>query len=250
MWSGLAVAAFVLTLAALVATVFAVVTLWRLRHDSRVIEAAERFEAVDLTTVVKRYVPSENQTFRSTEEMAIARQVIGARRPRWRRRAIRFGIALVCCVAAASYATQRQLRSMAAAGLGTNPRVNLDVLKDIQGVWGWRADFLESCPENPQTITVAPDRKTLSLRYAKPYLQGEKTITNLDFNIVATKPDGLVLSLSDASRATNLPPTRVVIQFIDANTFSMSRDESPLASSGTIVRCPPAKSAQTEGGPR
>jgi hypothetical protein len=245
-----AVAAFVLTLSALAATVLAVVTLWRLRHDSRVIEAAERFEPVDLTTVVKRYVPSQDQTFRSAEEMAIARQVIDARRPRWRRRAIGFGIALVCCVAAASYSAQRQLQTMAAARLATKPAVNLDVLKDIQGVWGWRADFLESCPENPQTITVAPDRKTLSLRYAKPYQQGEKTITNLDFDVVSTKPDRLVLSLSDASRATNLPATQVVIQFIDANTFSMSRDESPLASSGTIVRCPPAKSTQTEGGPR
>jgi hypothetical protein len=244
MWSGLAVVALVLTLASFAATVLAVVTLWRLRRDSRVIEAAERFELVDLTTVVKRYVPSEDQTFRSAEEMAIARQVISARRPHWRRLAVVFGIALACCVAMASYSGQRQLQMMAAARLVAKPLVNLDVLKDVQGVWGWRADFLESCPENPQTITVAPDRKTLSLRYAKPYRQGEKTITNLDFNVLSAKPDRLVLSLSDASRATNLPPTQVVIQFIDANTFSISRDESPLASSGTIVRCPPVKSAE------
>jgi hypothetical protein len=150
----------------------------------------------------------------------------------------------VCCAAAASYSTQRQLQAIAAARLSAKSVVNLDVLKDIQGVWGWRADFLESCPENPQTISVSADRKTLSLRYLKPYQQGEKTITNLDFDVVSAKPDGLVLSLSDASRAANLPHTRVVIQFIDANTFSMSRDESPLGSSGTIVRCPPEKSAE------
>jgi hypothetical protein len=33
----------------------------------------------------------------------------------------------------------------------------------------------------------------------------------------------------------------VRIQFLDADTFSMSRGDHPMASSGTIARCPPAK---------
>ena len=61
-WSVLAGVAFVLTLAVAVETALAVASIWQLRWDVRVIEAAENFEAVDLTTVVRRYVLAEQQT--------------------------------------------------------------------------------------------------------------------------------------------------------------------------------------------
>jgi hypothetical protein len=116
------------------------------------------------------------------------------------------------------------------------PAVSLDVLKTVQGVWGWRADALESCQENPQTISVTPDRKKLSVRYAKPYQNGVASITNLDFDIESAKPDVLVLSLPNASTATRLV---VTLQFLNADTFSLTRSDEPMKSSGTIVRCPP-----------
>jgi hypothetical protein len=61
-WPVLAGVALGLTLLAVVGTVIAGAISWRLRADYQVVEAAERFEAVNLTTVVKRYVPSEFQS--------------------------------------------------------------------------------------------------------------------------------------------------------------------------------------------
>ncbi len=44
-----------------------------------------------------------------------------------------------------------------------------DVLKAVQGAWGWRADARQSCQDNPQTISLSPDGKILSVDYAKSY---------------------------------------------------------------------------------
>lgn len=201
------------------------------------IEAGERFEAVDLTTVVKRYVPSELQTQKAAEEMAVAKQVIVSRWPRWKRIAIVSGIIVVCGATAASYAVHRNLQAIALARSTAKPALNLDVLKVVQGVWGWRADFEQSCEQNPQTISVTPDQKKLTVRYAKPYKKETKTYTELDFDVISTKPDMLVLSDPGTATPDKPDPARVYVQFIDANSYAVSRSDEPLGSSGTIARC-------------
>jgi hypothetical protein len=234
-WSVLASATFVLTLGAGVGTAFAIASIWRLRRDARAIEAAESFEAVDLTSVVKRYVPGEYQTNIARDEMAIAKQAIAARRPRLRRLAVVFGMAGVCGAAATVFSAQRHLEA-AAARSPAKPHINLDVLSDVQGVWGWRADFLQSCSQNPQTIQVAPDQKTLTLRYAKPNKQGSETINELNFDVVAAKSDMLVLLWTDPPAGAK--PSPVEVHFIDANTMSWSSSNDAMVSSGAIERCP------------
>jgi hypothetical protein len=236
-WGVPATAALALTLAAFAGTVIALVLLRRFRIDSRVIEAAERFESVDLTSVVKRYVPSELQTHKSAEEIAVAKQVIAVRRPRWKRIAVISGIIMLCCAAAATFSTHWNLQAAAAARLAVKPRLNLDVLTAIQGVWGWRADFLQSCSQNPQTVSVTPDRKKLSVRYAKPFQDGLTLVTNLDFDVVLAKPDSIVLSEAHSATPTSPRPPQVYIQFLDANTYSLSRSDAPMKSSGAVERC-------------
>ena len=236
-WDLAAGAAIALTLWAIAIAVIAVAKSWRLSADHRVIEAAERFEAVDLSSVVKRYVPPQQQTQRAAEEMAIARQVIDARRPRWRRAGIISAVVMLCGVGASAFSIERDLRASPARSAAKKPAANLDALKDIQGVWGWRADFQQSCQENPQTISVAPDGKKVSVRYAKPYHHGSRVTTNVDFDVVATKPDELVLSRSDAASSTEASPIRVHFRFIDENAFAMSWSNDATASSGTIARC-------------
>jgi len=240
-WGVPATAALALTLAAFAGTVVALVSLRRFRIDWRVIEAAERLESVDLTSVVKRYVPSELQTHKSAEEIAVAKQVIAVRRPRWKRIAVISGIIMLCCAAAATFSPRWNLQAAAAARLAAKPRLNLDVLKAIQGVWGWRADFLQSCSENPQTVSVTPDRKKLLVRYAKPFLDGSTLVTELDYEVVLAKPDSIVLLELNPTIPVN-PPNKVYVQFLDANTFALSRSDEPMKSSGTIERClpPPA----------
>jgi hypothetical protein len=240
-WGIWAAVAIALTLAAAAGTVVAVSRLWRFRRDSLVIAAAERFEAVNLTDVVKRHVPSELQTQNPTDEIAVAKQVIGVRRPHWQRIALASGLVMLCAATAATFSVHRNMQASAAARLAAKPRLNLDVLKAVQGVWGWRADFLQSCAENPQTVVVASDRKKLSVRYAKPYQDGSKAITVLDFDVVSATPDTLVL----AEPSSDTPsPAQVYVNFLDANSYSLSRTDAPMRSSGAIERCPPSPAVE------
>ena len=226
--------AIALTAVAGAGAVIAMRKLRQFRADYRVIEAAERFERVDLTPVVKRYVPPELQSQKAAEEIAIAKQLIGARRPRWKRAAVVSGAVMLCGAAAASVAIHQDVKAAGTVQLAAKPPPNVDALKDIQGVWGWKADFLQSCSENPQTISVAPDRKKLSVQYAKPYHNGQRTTTKLDFDVVSATSDTLVLSRSDPARPSSAP---IYFKFIDANAFTLSQSNDPLGSSGTIARC-------------
>lgn len=245
-WGVSAAIAFLLVLAAAVGTILAVAKLWRFRMDGQVIDAAERLEAVNLGTVVKRYVPSELQTQNFTDEIAIARQVISSRRPGWKRIAMISGVVLLCSATVAAYFTRRNLEVIAAAQLAAKPRLNLDVLRVIQGVWGWRADFLESCAENPQTVVVSPDHKNLSVRYAKPFKTGSSLVTDLEFDVISAKPDMLVLTERGTTTSTESRPAQVYINFLDANTYSLSRSDDPMKSSGAIVRCPQPQAAKQD----
>lgn len=221
-------------------TVLAVASLWRLRRDVTAIEAAESFEGVNLTTVIKRYVPAEHQTNVAREEIAIAKQAIVARRPRLKRIAVICGMVFVCGTAAMAFTAPRRLGTTATALLTRQPRANIDALKNIHGVWGWRADFLESCSENPQTIQASPDQKTLTMRYAKPYKQDSGTITEMTFEVVSVKPNKLVLLRTDSAAFAVGGPIPIDVLFIDTNTMSWSPSNSAMVLSGAIERCAPA----------
>jgi hypothetical protein len=227
-----------LTLWVLVVAIFAVFKSWRLGTDSKVLAAAERFEAVNLTRVIKRYVPAEHQTNRVAEEIVIAKQVIGLRRPRWRRTAIVSCGLVLCGAGAAAFALQREVRPIATPQpqvAVAKPAPNFDVLKDIQGIWGWRGDFAQSCEENPQTISVAPDGRRLSIRYAKPYREATGPKTDIDFDIDDVKPDTLVAVKSGS--ALSASPTHIYFKFLDKDSFVLTWSNDPTASSGTVARC-------------
>ena len=134
---------------------------------------------------------------------------------------------------------QPSMENTAAAQPTAPLRPNSDLLTNIQGVWGWRADFLESCAENPQTIQVAPDRRTLTMRYAKPYKEGAETITSVTFDVVSAEPNKLVILRTDKAAFVVGKPTPVDVTFADANTMSWSPSNSTMAS-GAIERCAPA----------
>jgi hypothetical protein len=223
-----------LALWAVVVAAFALFKSWRLSADSKVLAAAERYEAVNLTSVIKRYVPAEHQTNRVAEEIAIARQVIGLRRPRWRLTAIlSCGFIIVCAAGAAAFSFQREPRPAApplSKVVTARPAPNFDVLKDIQGVWGWRADFAQSCEQNPQTITVTADGKKLSIRYAKPYR--DRPETGSEFAIDSVRPDTLV-----ALNTGSTSPVRIYFKFLDKDSFVLSWSNDSTSSSGTVARC-------------
>jgi hypothetical protein len=225
--TGMAIAA---TLWGIAGASFGVAMSRRLHADRRVIEAAERFEAVNLTTVIKRYVPPEQQSQKVAEEMAIARRVIEFRQPRWRRAAVLSAVLMLCGAGATAFALQRDLAVPRTAKVAAKPAQSLDAIKAISGVWGWRADALQSCEANPQTIALSRDAKALSIRYAKPLQMASGAVTELNYEVVSVEPNMLVLAKPGSAR-------RIFFRFIDDNAFAISWSNDPNEASGTIARC-------------
>jgi hypothetical protein len=235
--SGFAGLALGLTLIAFACMVFAISTLVRLGRDHRVLEAAERHEAVDLTTVVKKYVSPELQSQKAAEEIAIVKEVIAHRRPRSKRIAIIAGVATLCAALTTTFLIQHSLQAMAAARLAAKHPLNLNVLTTIQGVWGWRADAMLSCAENPQTISLSADHKKIRMHWAKAIWDGQTWFADVEFDVVSTFPNELVLALPDPATPTNPPQFIVHVKFSSADTYSLSRNDQPFGSTGSVVRC-------------
>lgn len=201
------------------------------------VEAAERHEAVDLTTVVKKYVLPELQSQKALEEIAIVKEVIAHQRPRRKWLAIVAGVVMLCGAPTSTFLIHRDLRAMAAARLAAKPALNLDVLKTIQGVWGWRADAMRSCAENSQTISLSADHKKVRTQWAKPIWDGRTQIVDAEFDVVSTHPDELVLTQADSAASTNSQHVIVHVKFLSADTYSLSRSDKPFGTTGSIVRC-------------
>jgi hypothetical protein len=126
--------------------IFCLWSLSRLRQDRRIIEAAEKMEAISPRRVIRRYVPRALRSHHRAEEMALAKQTIHTPRS-WRRRwAVASAVLVIGSAAATALFAHRNLQAIGVAGA---PVLAGDALTMIQGVWGWWADFLRSCSENP-----------------------------------------------------------------------------------------------------
>jgi hypothetical protein len=233
---GLAGVSFGLLLLAIAGAVFSIWSLAQLRHHYRAVEAAERLPSVNLSPVVRRYVPRALRSHRRAEEALLAKQFISARRPRWRRSAMVSAGLMVCCAAATVFFVHRNLQATAATRAAA-PALRGDALTTIQGTWGWRADFMQSCAQNPQVISVSADGKKLSMHYAKPIPAGTRTLQDVDFVVVSVQPDTLVLSPPAAATGPIPHPVSITIKFLDANTYIASSSDRPLQTTGVIERC-------------
>jgi hypothetical protein len=223
---------------AVAVTIVAFMNLWRLRRDWLTLQAAERLEAVDLTSVVKRHVPGELLTNRPSEEIPLAREGIGRKRLRWRAAAIVLGAVTLSAGAAAFILTKRDLRAIAAAGLPAQVLAPADVTKAVSGVWGLEHDFLLSCSQNPHTISLDEGQRKLRMRLAKPVWNGSETTSDVDYDIIGVEPNTLVLSRTAGPARDNFgQPLRWIMSFVGPDTYSMKRSDQPTRSSGVVVRC-------------
>lgn len=234
-WIGLAAGLSALALLGLASTMVALFMVWRLHRDRQVVEAAERHELVNLTNVVKRYVPGDLQSNRPAEEIPLARDGIVARLPRWRRLTIACAVLTLCAGAVAPFLVHRSLQAVAAARNAPKPPPNLDVLKVIQGVWGWKFDTTQSCGENPQTMAVTDGGRQLAVRYTKPVWDGRKSVDRIVFQIEATRPDAIELLQSSGEPIGNRGQIRLTIRFLDADLFEVWGGTAGLAE--TLERC-------------
>lgn len=204
-------------------------SLWslsRLRQHYRLVEAAERQPAVGLRYVVRRYVPRALRSHQRAEEILLAKQIIEARRTKWKRRAMASALLVACSVGTTIFLVHRNLPAMTPSG----KVLPSDPLTAIAGVWGWRADSSRSCTENPQVISVSSDRKRVSTHYAKRIQIG----THWDYDVSMQQPGMLVLSLPVGSSPR---PISISIKFLDADTFIATSSERPLETTGAIERC-------------
>ena len=132
--SGLAGGASVATLLAFAGVLLSIASLWRLRTHYKLTEAAERSEMVGLSAIVQKYVPGEQQTHKTSEEIAIVKQVISLRWIRWKWAAIVLGALMLFSAATTAYFTRRNLEFVAKAVPTVQARPNLDAARTLQGV--------------------------------------------------------------------------------------------------------------------
>lgn len=234
---GLAAVSFGLTLLAIAGAVFSIWSLAQLRQHYRAVEAAEKLPSVNLSPVVRRYVPRALRSHRRAEEALLCKQFISARRPRWQRSTMIFAGLMVCCAAATAFFAHRNLEAKAVPRAAVAALSGGDALATIQGTWGWRADFMQSCAQNPQVISVSADRKRLSMHYTKPIPSGTRALQDVDFAVVSVQSDALVLSPPAAATGPVPHPVSISIKFLDANTYIATNSDRPLQSTGVIERC-------------
>jgi hypothetical protein len=144
---------------------------------------------------------------------------------------------LVCFAGVTAFFVHRNLRATTVTPAAAKVLPGGDALSTIQGVWGWRADFLQSCAQNPQVISVSSDRKRLSMHYTKPVPAGAKSLQDVDFDVVSVQPDTLVLSAPVSATGPIPHPVSISIKFMDANTYIASSSARPLQTTGVIERC-------------
>ena len=232
---GLAGFAAGLTLLGFAVTVFAARVLWRLRRDRLALEAAERLESIRITSIVKRHVPSRLQSNKAWEEIPTAIEGIGRKFSQW------MAVAILFCVVTASTGTvswvliDRNRQAIIAARNVPPPPPPVDTLKAIPGTWGWKYDSQLSCSENPHTISIVEGGKKLSIRFARPVWDGTKTIGGVEYTILGTEPNKLVLSRGSYSDSFG-QPLRWYIRFTDTNTYDVRRSDR-LQTTGDIIRC-------------
>ena len=236
MWSVLAGVSACVAVLAVLGLLLAMIAIVRMRQDLQIVEAAERLERVDLSFVVQKYVPLGLRSQNAAEEIPLIREAIALRRPRRWRIVVVLGVLLLCAVPAAIYLLHRDRQEEALRQQRSLARQDVNALSAIQGVWGWKSDYTQSCQENPQTITVSPDHKTVLVDYAKPHYP----LQHIEFTVVSTPPNGL--ELKPAGGVVDGSPT-VTVNFLNVNTYILSNSNYPLGSTGSIERCPAATSA-------
>jgi hypothetical protein len=235
---GVAGATTALALLAFGVTVLGIHALWRLRRDRLTLQAAQRFEAVDMTTVVKRHVPGDLQSNRADQEFILVGQSIARKVPRWIRVVVLSNVVTLSAGSVSWILIDRNWQHIVAAQLAEQAPKPVDALKAIAGVWGWRFEFLQSCSQNAHTIAVTDGNKRLSVQYTKPLWDGSQEVSQLEYTIVGVEPNKLVLESARYPKQIDprRPPTKWYFMFSNADTYRIGRsDES--RTTGDIVRC-------------
>jgi hypothetical protein len=236
---GLAGPTAALALLAFGVTVFGIRALWRLRRDRLTLQAAERSEAVDITTVVKGHIPVNLQSYSLGEEFVLVRESIARKFSRWIKVVILSSVVTLSASPVAWILIDRNWQRIVAAQLAEQAPKPVDALKAIAGVWGWKYQFLQSCSQNAHTIAVTDGNKRLSVQYAKPLWDGGREVSNLEYTIVGIEPNKLVLESAQYPKQSDTlgrPPTKWYFKFSDADTYRIGRSDE-LRTTGDIVRC-------------
>jgi hypothetical protein len=235
---GLAGATTGLALLALGFTVFGIRALWRLRRDRLTLEAAERSEAVDMTTVVKRHVPSELQSNSAGEEFILVRQSIAKRFPRWFKRVVLSSVVVLTAGPISWILIDRNWQ--VAAQLAQEAPKPVDALKAIAGVWGGKYELPQSCSEkNALAISVTDGNKGLSFQYNKPLVDGSRQVSRFEYTIVGVEPNKLILEPAQYPKQSDSPrrlSMRWYFVFSDADTYRIGHGDD-WRTTDDIVRC-------------
>jgi hypothetical protein len=235
---GLAGGAVGLAALAVVLAIFGLWNLWRLRRDRLALEASARHEAVEITEIVRRHVPSELQSEDTGEEFPIALASIRRDSLRWTAATVATTLLCLSFGTAGALLIRQNSRAIAAARLAALAPAPVDALHAIVGTWGWKFDTQLSCAGNPHTISVADGGKTILVRFSRSIWDGHKLSDQFAYTVLGVEPNKLLLRLDSIPEYDGFSqPLRWVIGFEDADTYSLKRSDR-LANAGAIVRCP------------
>jgi hypothetical protein len=193
-------------------------------------------EAVDITVVVKRHVPGYLQSQKSSDEIPIAKEGISRKFPRWTSVAILFCAVTLFAGTVSWTLIDRNRQAIAAARIAAQAPPPVNALQAITGVWGSKYDSQLSCAQNPHTISLVKGDRELSIRFAKPVWDSTKTIDGVEYTIIGSEPNKLVLS-QDSPGDSFAKPLRWYVRFADMDTYEIRRSDRPSKTSGDFIRC-------------
>jgi hypothetical protein len=235
-----------LTLVALVVVIIFVFQLLRLGRDKKLIEAAERYERVDLQYLMKRYVPLELRNERLRDEIPIAKDQIGRSIAYWKiNSSIVLAITVLLVISGVLVLRQDIL---AAPSLQVEAELPLDAFGLLSGVWGWKYDFERSCSKNTHRIIVSDRRDRITVTFTQPLWDRGKLVQSWQYIVLGQRKRGLDLTLvapegrPDPSRGDFVPlpsdkDTRWEFTLDDKDTYHVRRVDQPSTAVGPIVRC-------------
>ncbi len=115
----------------------------------------------------------------------------------------------------------------------------VDPIAAIGGTWGWKFNALLSCKDNPHTIKLSDDKRTLTIRFHNPIPTQSGDVDGYDYAVVRTEPNELVLRLLSAPDQKDAMgrPLEWAMHFEDKNTYYLKRSDVLTQDTGKIIRC-------------
>ena len=209
-----------------------------LRNDRRSIEAAERLENVDLTALAQRHLPPALWTQTANQEIPLLKAAVRRKMRIYRRMIAGCGLMAVLTAPAAGFIHHRSPPEVRATDMAARRPAPVQVLKAVDGTWGWKHDAMLSCERNPMMIRLFDNGRKMSSRFREPVWIGSEQTNGYDYDVTGTRGNELLLHLSGAPAEDSFGrPLEWALVFADEDNFHLRRSDRTTDITSDMVRC-------------